>query len=168
MTTDTATTETNVKIENAASNAALALKGRVTRATHLKAGTAYIMREWHKEPVYSEIVFIGFGKDINALVESIPQLKGLTNEDKFFIRQGENTLVAYGHEACVFLGEGDAAVRVTFSSLIGAEPEVKAEPAPKAPRKARKAKTEAAPAAEAPVEAAAETVIEAPAETVEA
>jgi hypothetical protein len=167
MTTDTATTETNVKIENAASVAALALKGRVTRATHLKAGTAYIMREWHKEPVYSEIVFVGFGKSRDALVDAIPQLKSLTGEDKFFIRRGDEDLVADGRIAGnVFLGEGDSAVRVTFSALISAETEAKPEPAPKAPRKARKAK--AAATIEAPVEAAAETVIEAPAETVEA
>jgi hypothetical protein len=112
-------------------------------------------------------VFVGFGKSRDALVDAIPQLKSLTGEDKFFIRRGDEDLVADGRIAGnVFLGEGDSAVRVTFSALIGAEPEAKPEPAPKAPRKARKAK--AAATIEAPVEAAAETVIEAPAETVEA
>lgn len=164
MTTDSNT----VTIENTASIAAEALKGRVTRATHLKAGTSYIMREWHKVPVYSQVTFIGFGKSIDALVESIPQLKVLTVEDKFFLNRDGETLVADGRTAGnVFLGEGDAGVRVTFSALLGAEPEVKVE-APVAPKAKRVRKAKVAATTEAPVEAAAETVIEAPAETVEA
>jgi hypothetical protein len=142
------------QIENTASTAAAALRGKVTRATHLKVGTTYIMRAWHNTPVYSEVVFVGFGKSIDALNETIPQLKSITGEDHFYFTSGDEQVVADGRKpGALFIGADDDAVRVTFSALLGAEAEVAvAEPvAPKAKR-VRKAKA----------------VVEAPAETVEA
>ena len=114
------TNQIESNVENTASDAALAQKGKVVRATGLKAGTTYVMSVWNTPKVYSVVTFIGFGRSKDALLASIPQLKTLTVNDKFFFRSGDETLVADGRcPGNVFIGEG-AGLRCTFFELLNA------------------------------------------------
>ena len=96
------------------------LTWKSVRSTQLIIGNRYIMRKWCKISVFSEVIFNGFGKSLDAIEEKIPKLKLLNETDKFFFTEGNNQIVAFGKEACVFIGE-TYPVRVTFSIPNGCD-----------------------------------------------
>ena len=94
-------------------------KGKSVRATSLVAGNDYVMCSWLKERTYRQVRFLGYMSSFEP-VTPIPQLKGMTVDNKFYFQSGDELLVADGRTpGNLFMGEG-AGHRVTFSEVGGA------------------------------------------------
>jgi hypothetical protein len=110
---------TNTSNNTAPVDAVAALKGQSIRATQLKPGDDYVaMLTTKPAKTHLAVKFIGFGKARDALV-AIPQLKTLTDADKFWLRDSEgNEIEAYGAPGAVLYKAGDTEVRMTFFAKL--------------------------------------------------